>query len=213
MQTGTTMRRFLDALLAMDAVEARGIIDAQSRKGLPFSVIEGLIVPALEAIGAGWEDGTIALSQVYMCGRICEDLVDALLPAGDPLRLGQPRTAIVVLEDHHILGKRVVHAALRAGGYDPIDYGHGVRAEDLVRMVLQDGVEVLLISTLMLRSALRVKDVTAALRGAGRRVHVAVGGAPFLLDGELWKDVGADGMGRTASDALAILRRFAEARP
>ena len=211
-ETGTPMRRFLDALIAMDAAGARAILDAQPRDGLPFSALEHLIVPALEAIGSGWEDGTIALSQVYMCGRICVELVDAILPAGDPRRLGRPRTAIAVLEDHHVLGKRVVSAALRSAGFQPIDYGHGVPAEDLVRRVLQDGVEVLLISTLMLRAALRVKDVTAALRGAGRRVHVAVGGAPFLLDGELWKEVGADEMGRNASDALAILRRFAEPR-
>ena len=41
--------------------------------------MEKLVVPALERIGAGWEQGRVALSQVYMSGRICEELVDTLL--------------------------------------------------------------------------------------------------------------------------------------
>jgi methanogenic corrinoid protein MtbC1 len=32
-----------------------------------------------------------------------------------------------------------------------------------------------------------------------------VGGAPFLLDDELWKEVGADAMGRSASEAIEIV--------
>lgn len=206
-------RRFLEALLAMDRIGARAILEAAQGDGLPFSAIERLIVPVLTRIGADWEQGSVSLSQVYMSGRICEDLVEDILPGEDPRRFPRPRTAIAVLEDHHLLGKRIVSASLRAAGFLPTDYGHGVRAEELVRRVQEDGIEVLLISTLMLRSALRVKDVTAALRAAGRPVHVAVGGAPFLLDGELWKEVGADEMGRTASDALAIVRRLAGARP
>lgn len=42
------------------------------------------MVPALDRIGTGWENGTIALSQVYMSGRICEEVVDDLLPTGAP---------------------------------------------------------------------------------------------------------------------------------
>jgi methanogenic corrinoid protein MtbC1 len=60
----------------------------------------------------------------------------------------------------------------------------------------------------MLPSALEVKAVRATLARRGHRVRIAVGGAPFLLDPELWREVGADAFGRSASDAVAIVRSW-----
>ena len=37
---------------------------------------------------------------------------------------------------------------------------------------------------------------------------VVVGGAPFLFDDQLWQEVGADAMGKSAADAVAIVTRL-----
>jgi trimethylamine corrinoid protein len=63
----------------------------------------------------------------------------------------------------------------------------------------------------MLPSALRIKEVTARLRAAGRETKVVVGGAPFRFDSGLVGEVGADAMGESAADAVALVRRFVEA--
>ena len=60
----------------------------------------------------------------------------------------------------------------------------------------------------MLPAALRVKDLQCALKEGGIRVKVIVGGAPFRFDPLLWKDVGADGVGNNAGDALDIVRKL-----
>jgi trimethylamine corrinoid protein len=120
--------------------------------------------------------------------------------------------AIAVLEDHHLLGKRIVYAVLRASGCDLRDYGHGISVRDLCKRTLADDLEILLISTLMLRAALRVKDVTAHLASSGARTRVVVGGAPFLFDDELWREVGATAMGRSAGEAVGLIKRIGEAR-
>jgi methanogenic corrinoid protein MtbC1 len=65
----------------------------------------------------------VALSQVYMAGRFCEALVERVLPPSDPDRKHQPRSAIVALNDHHLLGKRIVYAQMRASGFELFDYG------------------------------------------------------------------------------------------
>jgi len=46
------------------------------------------------------------------------------------------------------------------------------------------------------------------LKARGANIKVVVGGAPFLFDEELWREVGADAMGRSASDAVAIVERL-----
>ncbi len=198
---------FEKALLSLDRVTAQNLLLQTANGYSSIERVENLIAPALERIGEGWERGQVALSQVYMSGRICEDLVDAMLPPGAPERKGQPRMALAVLEDYHLLGKRVVYAVLRAAGFELLDYGR-VNAEQLVQQVHTDGVEVLLISALMLPSALRVKDVRAGIERLGRDVKIVVGGAPFRFDAQLWREVGADAMGRTASDALQIIHNL-----
>jgi methanogenic corrinoid protein MtbC1 len=147
---------------------------------------------------------------VYMSGRICEELVDDLLPPGDPARKDHPAMAIAVLDDYHLLGKRLVYSVLRAGGFALHDYGR-VTVDEAVRRSGEDGIRILLISTLMLPSALRVRDLVMRLKSPRRKIKVVVGGAPFLFDPQLWREVNADAMGRSASEAVEILETIAEA--
>lgn len=196
---------FLAALEELDQLRADAIFRLALADRAPIEAVEQLIVPALEAIGRGWDEGRTALSQVYVAGRFCERLVSSVLPAGTAAGGERPRTAIVVLNDYHFLGKRIVSAVLRASGIAILDYGR-MDVEALISRVAEDRLEVLLISVLMLPAALQVGALTAALRARDLPVLVAVGGAPFHFDGELWREVGADAMGRAAGDAPGIVR-------
>ncbi|MCK9277555.1 MAG: cobalamin-dependent protein [Methanoculleus sp.] len=200
-----------EALLAVDPVRAGRIIRDACAASSPVSCIEVLVIPVLEEIGRDWEQGRVALSQVYMSGRICEEIVNTMLPPGCPERTSQPKMAIAVLEDHHTLGKRILLAVLRAGGYEVTDYGSGVTVDGLVERVTRDGIEILLISTLMLPAALRAKEAIACIKETMPETRVIVGGAPFRFDPNLWRETGADAMGHSASDTLATIRAMAGA--
>lgn len=200
-----------DALAALDRPRVEALFQqALSRTG-PMQAVEELMVPALIQLGEEWNAGKVALSQIYMSSRICEDIVDRILPVSATGRKAHPRLAIAVLSDYHTLGKRIVLSVMRASGFDVLDYGR-MDVDELVERVLADDVKILLISVLMLPSALKVKAVRAALHARGNRVRIAVGGAPFLFDPELWREVGADAMGRSAADAVTIARRWKEDR-
>lgn len=204
------IQNFEHALLAFDQAKAKEIIAKIGPSYTPLQLLEGLVAPALDHIGTAWEQGHIALSQVYMSGRICEDLVNELLPPSVSQRKNRPKMAIAVLEDYHLLGKRIVCARLRSSGFELIDYGHGISAEALADLAVKDKIEILLISTLMLRSALKVKQVKEKLEAAGSKTKILVGGAPFLLDPELWQKVRADAMGRNSAEAAAIISKLEE---
>jgi methanogenic corrinoid protein MtbC1 len=197
------------SLLAVNRIEAKKIVKESCTQESAVHCIETLIVPALDHIGKGWENGTVALSQVYMSGRLCEDMVDLMLPAGDNRRVIQPKIAIAALLDHHNLGKRIVYSIIRAGGYDVIDYGHGISVDNLVNAVIRDNIDILLISTLMLPAALKVKEATSRIKKERPTTKVIVGGAPFNFDPALYRDVGADAMAHTASDTLEIVKQMA----
>lgn len=202
-------RTLYDALVALDRPRIETLFQEAVGCMSPLEAVERHIVPALVRLGEDWNTGQIALAQIYMGSRICEDIVGRALPPTAPERKGLPRVAIAVLNDYHTLGKRIVLSVMRASGFDVLDYGR-MDVDELVARVQADAVEILLISVLMLPSALKVKDVRAALDAAGCRIKIAVGGAPFLFDPELWREVGADAAGRSAADAVAIVQRWRE---
>jgi methanogenic corrinoid protein MtbC1 len=203
---------FQAALLSLDRLAARDCVAQAADRLSAMEIVDQIVVSALKYIGDGWERGDIALSQVYMSGRICEELVDALLPADAASRKDLPAMAIGVLEDHHLLGKRIVYSVLRAAGFALKDYGR-VTVDEVVEKVRIDRIELLLLSTLMLHSALAVRDVVSRLKAQGLQVKVIVGGAPFLFDSRLWIEVGADAMGVSAADVPGIIEQLSGDAP
>jgi methanogenic corrinoid protein MtbC1 len=198
---------FQSSLEALDRVHANALFQQALTAMTPIEAVEQLVVPALEQIGAAWHSGHLALSQVYMSGRFCESLVDSVLPPSDPDRKHQPRSAIVVLSDYHDLGKRIVYSVMRASGFELFDFGR-LDVNELVDRTIADKIRVLLISVLILPSALKVKQVCKQLRDRGSDVKIVVGGAPFLFDAQLWQEVDADVMGRSAAEAVTIVGRL-----
>jgi methanogenic corrinoid protein MtbC1 len=201
------VKTFRDALESLDRVGADALFQDALTRLSPIEAVEQIVVPALEQMGAAWEEGSVALSQVYMSGRFCEELVERVLPPSDPDRKHQPRSAIVLLNDYHVLGKRIVYSVMRASGFELFDYGR-MDVHEVVERAMSDRLRVLLISVLMLPSALKVREVCDQLKARGADIKVVVGGAPFLFDPELWREVGADAMGRSAADAVAIVERL-----
>lgn len=190
------------ALVNMDRLALQRIYLASGLTPLYFC--ERYITPALADIGEKWDRGELSLSHVYMSGRLCEEFMEHSFRCTSPSHATQGRIALAVLEDYHLLGKRLVGFVLKGGGVDYLDYGT-VTAAELVRRVQADGVRQLLISALMLPSALKVREVRDGLERSGFPCRIIVGGAPFRLDPSLCAEVGADFCCATASQVLLAL--------
>lgn len=202
------IKDFEEALLQINRIRIEEIINQVKEQFQPIQIIDDLISPALQNIGNKWDKGIVGLAQIYMAARICEEFFDKLISFKEIKRKDQVKIAIAVLEDYHGLGKKTIQMLLHTSGYEIIDYGLGISIEDLLRNVKRDNIELLFISTLMLRSALRIKDFIDKKNEAELNVKIIVGGAPFNFDTELWKVVGADAYGRNPSEVLPLLSEF-----
>lgn len=145
----------------------------------------------------------------YMSGKICEQLIDELLPQSSNLRKDQPKMAIAVLNDYHFLGKRIIYSHIRSAGFNLIDYGRKT-VNELVACIYNDNIEVALISTLMYPSALNIRQVREKLNLVAPNVKIIVGGAPFNMDEQLWNAVGADAMGHDGGETILCINRIME---
>lgn len=198
---------FETALLRSDRFEAEETLRPLMQDETGQQLAEATMVVSLERIGKAWEAGRVSLSQIYLGGKICEDLAKRYFNTGGSPPHVPEKCAIALLNDYHELGKRIVLSALRSAGFNIQDWGRATPGE-LVARTLENGLDALLISTLMLPSALAVQEVVNQLAVRGFRGKILVGGAPFRLDTRLWREVGADGTAANAMDSIQALARL-----
>ena len=106
-----------------------------------------------------------------------------------------------------MLGKQILKALISSNGFNLIDYGC-MATENIKKKLKTDNIEVLFVSTLMLNQALTVKEITEFIEQEKIGTKVIVGGAPFLFDEGLWKEVKASAMARTAVEGIHISQRL-----
>jgi methanogenic corrinoid protein MtbC1 len=193
-------------LLSNDPQAAKKLLLVTLNSMSPLDRIENVISPVLKRIGERWEKGDLALSQVYLSLKICEDLVTEMFGIKEVERRSAPTIAIVSLEDYHMLGVHIVRMSMQSAGETIMDYGR-MDVETLADRLCKDHIQYLLVSTLMLRSALQVKRLRETLEARSVNLMIIVGGAPFRFDELLWKKVRADYTTQSPMEALEFINR------
>ncbi|MBU4542270.1 MAG: cobalamin-dependent protein [Firmicutes bacterium] len=137
-----------------------------------------------------------------------EQIISRMLPEFRRDRKNSPKIGIGVLIDHHALGKRIVKAVVQAEGFEIFDFGDGLSVEEIVDKTMAYRIDVLLVSTLMLPSALKVKEIRQQFDHRKIKTWLIVGGAPFRLDSSLWLQVGADADGKNGTAVIPMIERL-----
>lgn len=201
---------FENALVNFEKNKAYIMVENYIKERGTDNCIDEVIVNVLGNIGEKWDRGELSLAQVYLSSKICEEIITKLFPENQENNKRDKKIAIVTLEDHHVLGKRIVKSTLHSAGFHIIDFGFGVSADELIEKVIKEKIEILLISVLMYPSALKVREVREKLKNNNINIKILVGGAPFNFDAELWKNVGANAMGKSAAESVEILKQWTE---
>lgn len=199
------------AMLSFDREAVRHLLIDELAEAPFTEIIERLVTPVLAKIGEKWRKGEVALSQIYLSAKVTDDILNEMLDAAGAKVRRESGIATVCLEDYHLLGIHVVKMVIRSSGHEVLDYGR-MELNDLVDRVCGDNVRYLLVSTLMLRSALRVQQLREMLEARGCYVCIIVGGAPFRFDASLCSRVRADFTSGSPSEALRYIEGREEVR-
>jgi methanogenic corrinoid protein MtbC1 len=202
-----TGRRLLQALVSVDKTAVFALLGTAYEEGGAPKVGD-LLRTALEEIGDAWERGSMSLAQVYMSGIISEEAIHHVLSETHVTDTSLPLIGSAVFLDHHGLGMRIVSSLVRSAGYPLKDLGLGADTVRTVDFVGKENIRILLVSVLMLPSALAVEELCREMARLHPEVRIVVGGAPFRLDEGLWKRVGAHAMGKNAGEIFDILHRL-----
>lgn len=110
--------------------------------------------------------------------------------------------------DIHDIGKNMVAIMLGVSGFEVYDLGIDVPVRQFIDKAEEVKAKVIALSALLTMSASYQQEVIKYLKERGLRdkYYVAVGGAP--ISPEWAAEIGADGYGKTATDACKLLKRL-----
>jgi 5-methyltetrahydrofolate--homocysteine methyltransferase len=110
--------------------------------------------------------------------------------------------------DLHDIGKNLVAMMLEGAGFEIVDLGTDVPAEEFAAAVREHKPKLVGMSALLTTTMRNMKAAIEAIEDIGLRdqVKVIVGGAP--LTDAFAKEIGADGYAPDASRAVALAKRL-----
>ncbi len=180
----------------------------------PEDIVQKGMIAAMEIIGEDFKNGTVFISEVLLSARAMNRAMNFL---GPHLARGtnQARGKIVigtVRGDMHDIGKNMVTVMLCGVGFEVIDLGINVPPEKFVQQVAEKKPEILGMSALLTTTICEMRNVIESLTAAGLRekVKIMVGGAP--LNERFAEDIGADGYGHDAGEAVALAKELIRVR-
>ncbi len=176
----------------------------------PLDLVDHALIPALDAVGAGYEKGTLFLPQLLQSASAAqaafEEIKAAVAKNGAP---GSSKGKIVlatVKGDVHDIGKNIVRVILENYGFEVLDLGRDVPPEKVVEAVRKSGARLVGLSALMTTTLKSMAETIEALHKAKLDCKVMVGGA--VLTERYALEIGADWYAKDAKRSADIAKEF-----
>ena len=176
----------------------------------PLDLVDHALIPALDAVGAGYEKGTLFLPQLLQSASAAqaafEEIKAAVAKNGAP---GSSKGKIVlatVKGDVHDIGKNIVRVILENYGFEVLDLGRDVPPEKVVEAVRESGARLVGLSALMTTTLKSMAETIEALHKAKLDCKVMVGGA--VLTERYALEIGADWYAKDAKRSADIVKEF-----
>lgn len=180
----------------------------------PLKIINEEMIPALDAVGKGFEKGTVFLPQLLMSADAAKIafavLKESLEKAGDTEQKKEKIVLATVKGDIHDIGKNIVKVLLENYSFDVIDLGKDVAPEKIVEAAVRDDVSLVGLSALMTTTVVSMEETIRQLREKKPDCKIMVGGA--VLNQEYADMIGADFYGKDAMQTVYYAQKILKER-
>jgi 5-methyltetrahydrofolate--homocysteine methyltransferase len=178
----------------------------------PKQILDDGLLAGMQVVGERFAVREIFLPEVLLAARAMYAGLDQLKPllmAGDLPSAGKVVLG-TVQGDLHDLGKNLVVIMLKGAGYEVIDLGKDVSAEQFVEAAHRERAAVIGMSALLTTTMPVMKQVVDLLneQGLGDSIKTIVGGAP--VTGGWAREIGADAYAYDATKAVESIKELVE---
>jgi methanogenic corrinoid protein MtbC1 len=206
------MKQLKSALLEYDSEGVREAAQAVVDGGLDPVAAMGVVMDALREVGEGFAREELWLPDLVVSANVAQaalPILEAELKrAGKTVEIQGTVVIGTVFGDLHSIGKTMVNVLMSAQGFKMVDLGTNVPADQFIAAVKEHKPDVLALSALLTTTAPEQGKVIKALETAGLRdqVKIIVGGG--AITPEFARQIGADGYGATAPEAVNVAREL-----
>ena len=189
-----------------EAIEAtKDLVCAHS----PLEIIDNYLIPALDAVGQGFENGSVFLPQLLMSAEAAKSAFDILKEQmqDDGGKTQKNKVLIATVKgDIHDIGKNIVKVLLENYSYDVVDLGKDVAPEEIVKVAKEQNISVVGLSALMTTTVISMEETIRQIRNELPNCKVMVGGA--VLNQEYADMIGADYYAKDAMQAVTYVQNI-----
>lgn len=176
----------------------------------PIVIVNQAIVPGIQEAGELWKKNRYFQSDVIMSAEAFRVAMEVVEPLLTELETDAAKKIVIgtVAGDMHNLGKIIVIAMLRGAGFSVIDLGEDVPVAVFIDTVMELEPEILGLGCYMTTTMPEMKQIIQNLKDNGLRdnVKILIGGVPTSQG--FADEIGADGWGKDALDAVDKVKRL-----
>ena len=178
--------------------------------GGPLSLINDVVLPALEEVGRLYECGEYFLPQLISSAEAAQSVCDlverTVLSEGGKLKDRGCIIMATVAGDIHDIGKNIVSMVLKSHGYRVIDLGKDVSLERILEEAKKGEAQIVGLSALMTTTMREMERVIKKIKEENFPVKVIIGGA--AVSQSYADDIGADGYAQDALGAVRLVEKL-----
>ena len=174
----------------------------ESQDGL--TIVNDILIPALDQIGKDYETGKIFLPQLIQSAEASKIAFDVIKQTFKTTKFSKGPVLIATVHgDIHDIGKNIVKVVLESYGYQVIDLGKDVPSKTILEAYHKHQPKAIGLSALMTTTVVSMEETIHLLKQEENMCPIFVGGA--VLTEDIAQDIQADYYTKDAMAAVNLL--------
>ena len=210
-------KKLSEAVVNGDQTSIKTFAEEALKAGIdPLDAIENGLSSGMKIVGNRFMNGELFLPEMLMAADAFNAAMEVFKPA---IRAGKKQlksSGKVVLAtvkgDIHAIGKNIVATVLETNGFEVVDLGVDQPSLEIIEQAKKNSADIIALSALMTTTMPGQKEVIDMLTELGLRERflVVVGGGP--VNREWAEEIGADGYGENAFEAVEVMSKIMSRR-
>jgi 5-methyltetrahydrofolate--homocysteine methyltransferase len=197
-----------DSVIEGEVDEVRDMVKRAIDEGQEAKrILNEALLPGMSIVGDKFEEGEFFLPEMLIAAMAMKEGLEVLSPVltQSDMKAGGTVVMGTAKGDIHDVGKSIVGVMLKGAGFMVTDIGVDVGPDKFVEAAKENNADIIGVSALLTTTIMGMKDVIKAVKEAGLKARVMVGGASVTQ--EFADEIGADGY---APDAPSAVKRAKE---
>ncbi len=205
-------QEYLDALLKADRQRALNTIMNAYKTGTSIKDIYLNIFQVVQLeVGRLWQTSKISVAQEHYITASTQVIMSQLYPYLFGTKKNNKNLLVTCINGElHELGARMIADFFEMDGWNTYYLGANSPAASIIKTIENQKTDVLAISATMTFNISAVSELINKVRkqSSSNNLKIVVGGYPFKIAPNLWKQVGADGFAADAQTAVAFVNQL-----